>query len=131
RALSRSDLDLTQSDALTAYLDRLRPRVILNTAAWTNVDLAERHPDAVMAINRDVPQQLARWAAAHGASLIHLSTDYVFDGQARRPYTETDPVGPLSVYGRSKAQAEALIVAEGADAYLIRSSWLLGLQAPG
>ncbi len=131
RGLTRRELDLTQGDRLDACLERLQPRLILNTAAWTQVDLAERHPGAVMDINRDVPQQLARWAAAHGAPLIQLSTDYVFDGQARRPYKETDPVRPLSVYGRSKAQAETLILAEAAEAYIVRTSWLLSLQAPG
>lgn len=128
-APTRQELDLVRFDALDAWLRQWRPQLILHTAAWTDVDGAERHAETVMTINRDVPQALAAWAAAYDASLIHLSTDYVFDGQTTRPYVETDPLRALSVYGQSKLEAEQRIQAEKARAYIIRTGWLLGLHA--
>jgi dTDP-4-dehydrorhamnose reductase len=109
-------------------VERYRPTLIINAAAYTAVDRAESEPDAAFAANADAPAHLAEAAAAAGASLIHLSTDYVFDGAKPVPYTEDDAVRPLGVYGASKAAGERAI-RERLDRHVIlRTSWVFGLH---
>ena len=98
-------------------------RVVLHAAAWTDVDGAEAHPQEAAATNVGGTQHAAELAAELGAPLVLFSTDYVFDGQKREPYVESDAPNPLSVYGRTKLQAEA---AAGDEAWIVRSSWLFG-----
>ncbi|MBU0790013.1 MAG: NAD(P)-dependent oxidoreductase, partial [Gammaproteobacteria bacterium] len=108
-ALTHSALDITRPDAIARALDRHHPKVLINAAAYTAVDRAEAEPDRAEAINRDGAAHLATACAQRGIALLHLSTDYVFDGRADSPYTPADAVNPLGQYGRSKAAGEAAI----------------------
>ncbi len=120
----RDDFDLTDQESTLALVRAERPAVIINAAAYTAVDRAESEPEAAYALNRDGPAHLAASAAAVGVPLIHVSTDYVFDGGKSSPWTEDDPVAPLGVYGASKAAGEQA-VRERLDAHLIiRTSWV-------
>ena len=126
--LSHDDLDVTDRDAVRRVMDRYRPPLIINAAAYTAVDRAESEPDAAFAVNADGPAHLAEAAAVAGVSLVHLSTDYVFDGANPAAYTEDDAVRPLGVYGASKA-AGARAVSERLDSHVIlRTSWVFGIH---
>ncbi|MEW9263519.1 dTDP-4-dehydrorhamnose reductase [Kineococcus endophyticus] len=132
--LRRADLDVL--DAPRAREVLAGADVVVNCAAWTAVDLAESDEAAAHAVNADGAGTLARATAAAGARLVHLSTDYVFDGgfdgaldggpEARRPYRVEDPTGPVSAYGRSKLAGEEAVRAEGGDALVVRTAWLYG-----
>ena len=125
-ALTHSALDITRPDAIARALDRHHPKVLINAAAYTAVDRAEAEPDRAEAINRDGAAHLATACAQRGIALLHLSTDYVFDGRADAPYTPADAVNPLGQYGRSKAAGEAAI-RQALPAHLIlRTSWVFG-----
>lgn len=126
----RTDLDPLDAAALSAFLVGHRPAVILNAAGWTDVDGAERDPDGARRLNRDLPAALAQAAADVGARLVHVSTDYVFDGETDRPYVETDPVRPLGVYGVTKLEGEAAVRAAAPDAVIVRTAWLVGPDRP-
>ncbi len=123
-ALARRDLDITDPDAVAATVAAARPDAIVNCAAWTDVDGAEADPDAALRHNGDSMGHLGRTAADAGAHLVHVSTDYVFDGRATRPYVESDPTGPLSAYGRSKLAGERALDLDRAA--VVRASWLFG-----
>jgi len=110
--------------AVAALIDEFAPEVILNAAAWTDVDGAESDSAAAYAANAELPAVLARLAARHDALLVHYSTDYVFDGSAGQPYTEADEPAPGSVYGASKLAGEARIRAADCRALILRTSWL-------
>lgn len=127
---ARSDLDPLDDGVLTAAMARTRPAVILNAAGWTDVDGAERDPEGARRLNRDLPAALAEAAAATGARLIHVSTDYVFDGETDRPYVETDPVRPLGVYGRTKQEGEQAVLVAAPDSVVVRTAWLVGPDRP-
>lgn len=130
-ALPRAELDITDLDALRASVSRARVDVVINCAAYTNVDLAERSREAACAVNGDGAGNVARAAVAAGAWTVHVSSDYVFDGTKRAPYVESDLVGPTSVYGRSKLAGEHA-VAQGAPGShtIVRASWLFGTGGP-
>ncbi len=123
-ARTHAELDLADADALAAAVREIRPRVIVNAAAYTAVDRAEEEPDAAHAINGRAPGILAQEAARIGAVLVHYSTDYVFDGTARVPYREADRTAPLNVYGASKLAGEQAIAATAAHALVFRTSWV-------
>jgi len=125
-ALGRQQADLTQAESLRALLDQHQPQLIVNAAAYTAVDKAELEPDVAHAINAQAPAVLAQWAAAHGAVLVHYSTDYVFDGQSPQPYTEVDVPAPQSVYGQSKWAGERAVQAAGGRHLVFRTSWVVG-----
>jgi dTDP-4-dehydrorhamnose reductase len=128
-ALTRSALDITDPGALAAAIRSERPDVVINCAAWTNVDGAEREFEAALAINGDGAGYVAAAAAAAGAWTLHISSDYVFDGAKSEPYVESDPVGPVSAYGRSKLAGEQAVAAAAPDRHsIIRSSWLFGVH---
>lgn len=127
---ARSDLDPLDVGVLTAAMARTRPAVILNAAGWTDVDGAERDSEGARRLNRDLPAALAEAAAATGARLIHVSTDYVFDGETDRPYVETDPVRPLGVYGRTKREGEQAVLAAAPESVVVRTAWLVGPDRP-
>lgn len=130
-ALARSDLDLTDPAAVERSVGDAAPAVVINCAAWTDVDGAESSPEAALAVNATGAGNLARAAAAHGAWTVHVSTDYVFDGAKREPYVESDAVGPLSAYGRTKLAGEAEVAAAAPERHTIaRSSWLFGTGGP-
>ena len=125
-AFGRQQADLAQAEALRALLDQHQPQLIVNAAAYTAVDKAEQEPDVAHAINAQAPAVLAQWAAAHGAVLVHYSTDYVFDGQSPQPYTEVDVPAPQSVYGQSKWAGERAVQAAGGRHLVFRTSWVVG-----
>jgi dTDP-4-dehydrorhamnose reductase len=127
-AFDRSGLDLADVDAIRATVRALRPRLIVNTAAYTAVDQAEREPEVAEAINARAPAVLAEEAKRLDAVLVHFSTDYVFDGAASMPYGEEAPVRPLNAYGRSKLHGEQAIAAAGAAAITFRTSWVYALR---
>lgn len=116
--------DLSNLDGLAATVRQLTPDVIVNAAAYTAVDKAESDQALAATINAEAPAVLAREAAALGAWLIHYSTDYVFDGSGSQRWEETAPTGPLSVYGRTKLEGEHGILATGAKAVVLRTSWV-------
>lgn len=122
--LGRPDLDLETVRDITAPLSALRPDIIVNAAAFTDVDGAERTPEAAFRVNHDGARRVAESAAALGVPLVHLSTEYVFDGGTDRPYREADPPAPLNVYGRSKHSGEAAVAEVTADHAILRTSWL-------
>jgi dTDP-4-dehydrorhamnose reductase len=103
-AVGRPGLDLCNATSITRAMTDVRPDVIINSAAYTAVDKAESEQDAAFALNRTGAGLLAEEAAKRGAAIVHISTDYVFDGRKALPYVETDAVAPQSVYGRSKLQ---------------------------
>ncbi|MDZ4185462.1 MAG: dTDP-4-dehydrorhamnose reductase [Desulfuromonadales bacterium] len=119
--------DLTDRAQVLAEMTRLQPDVIVNCAAFTNVDGCESQEELATRVNGVGPGYLAEAAQAVGAILVHISTDYVFSGDKGSPYTESNSTGPLSAYGRSKLAGEAAIVASGLSRYFIlRTSWLYG-----
>lgn len=122
--LGRPDLDLETVCDVAAPLSALRPDVIVNAAAFTDVDGAERTPEACFKVNHDGARVVAASAAALGVPLVHLSTEYVFDGASDCPYRETDPTAPLNVYGRSKLSGEVAVAEIAADHAILRTSWL-------
>ena len=117
-----ADFDLPES--LAALVERISPDLVVNAAAWTAVDLAERERDAAFRANAVAPRVLAEACANRGARLVHYSTDYVFDGRGTRPYREDDPTAPRSVYGESKLAGEQAIRASGADHAILRTAWV-------
>ncbi|MGN6189327.1 MAG: dTDP-4-dehydrorhamnose reductase [Conexibacter sp.] len=130
-ALARAELDVTDADTVTRLVSDVAPDAVINCAAWTDVDGAEADPDAAHAANATGAGSLARATAAVEARLIHVSTDYVFDGEraADAPaYVESDATGPRSVYGQSKLAGEQEIAAvDGLSHAIVRSSWLFGV----
>lgn len=123
-APGRAKLDLAAPDSVARAVDAFQPDLIINAGGFTAVDKAESEPEMAFALNRDAPQWLARAAAARGAAMVHISTDYVFDGLARRPYREGDRKAPLSVYGRSKSEGEDAVLAAHPHAVIVRTSWV-------
>lgn len=117
-------LDICQLDQIEAFMSAHSIDIIINAAAYTAVDKAEEDVEAAYRLNRDAVGNLARAAAQHRAYLVHISTDYVFSGEACHPYTEDAPIAPISVYGKSKAEGEMAIQQSGCDATIIRTSWL-------
>jgi dTDP-4-dehydrorhamnose reductase len=126
-AYDHAGLDVTDAHAVEAAIQRARPEAVVNCAAWTDVDGAEAAPEAAHGANCTGAANLARAAAAVNAWTIHVSTDYVFDGTNSAPYVESDPVQPLSVYGRTKLEGERAVASAAPDAHtIVRSSWLFG-----
>jgi dTDP-4-dehydrorhamnose reductase len=125
-ALARADLDITDPAAVAAAVRDARPDTVVNCAAWTDVDGAEADEAAATAVNGDGAGHVAAAAAQAGAHLVHVSSDYVFDGRAREPYTEDAAGGPEGAYGRSKLAGERAVAAAGGSAAIVRSSWLFG-----
>ena len=123
-ALDRSQADLADLPGLQAMLERARPSLILNAAAYTAVDKAESEPELAHRVNALAPGVLADYAATHGALLVHYSTDYVFDGSGESPRDEQAPTGPLSVYGATKLEGEQRIAASGCTHLSLRTSWV-------
>lgn len=119
-----AQLDLSDPAQIHQQVLTLRPRLIINAAAYTAVDQAESEPERAFAINADAPGVLAELAAELAAPLIHYSTDYLFDGSLARPYRETDTPNPLNVYGRSKLAGEQAIARVGGAHLILRTSWV-------
>jgi dTDP-4-dehydrorhamnose reductase len=123
-ALGRPRLDLLHRASIADTIDDVRPDLVVNAAAYTAVDKAESDADAAFAVNRDGAGALAAAAAARGVPIVHLSTEYVFDGSKRGAYVETDVPNPLGVYARSKLEGEAAVAAANPRHLILRTSWL-------
>ena len=120
------ECDLAQSAAIDALLERVKPDIIINPAAYTEVDKAESQPTIAHAVNAQAPKLLARYAARHNIPIIHFSTDYVFDGKKEGPYVEDDEANPKSVYGKTKWLGEESVRKLAAKHIIIRTSWVFG-----
>lgn len=120
----RETFDLTDLSGIDTLIAQSSPSAVINAAAYTAVDRAEREAGAAYALNHDAPAAMARACAARGLPLIHFSTDYVFDGALDRPYVETDSTGPTSVYGASKLAGEQAVTAAGGSAIILRTAWV-------
>ncbi|HEY4047092.1 MAG TPA: dTDP-4-dehydrorhamnose reductase [Acidobacteriaceae bacterium] len=127
-ALGRQECDLSNRGSIQEQVRRVAPQVIINAAAYTAVDQAEKERDLCFAVNAVAPGVLAEEAAKLKAILIHISTDYVFNGEKQGPYVETDLIDPLSVYGASKAAGEAAVAQVGGRYLVLRTSWVYGPQ---
>jgi dTDP-4-dehydrorhamnose reductase len=123
---TRRVLDLAELDVIAATLDAIAPNVIVNAAGFTAVDNAERDHELCHRVNAEATKLIAEWAAKHGALLVHYSSDYVFDGNHKKAYTESDATGPINVYGASKLAGERAIAASGAAHLIFRTSWVYG-----
>ena len=126
-ALAHTDLDITDGAAVARTVRDAAPEAVVNCAAWTDVDGAEADEEEATRVNGTGAGNVARATAEAGAVLVHLSSDYVFDGNGRAPYVESDPVAPLSAYGRSKLAGEREVADAGSRHVIVRSSWLFGL----
>ncbi len=126
RGLDYPQTDITIPAKIFNDFSNYQPELVINAAAYTNVDGAESEPELAMAVNKDGPASLARLCTANKIPLIHISTDYVFDGTKRSLYHETDPISPLGVYGRSKAEGETAVRTILAEHIILRTAWLYG-----
>jgi len=124
--LGSRELDITNADLLTATIERLQPQLIINAAAYTAVDKAESEPERAWAVNCAGVANLGLAAAKLGAPVIHISTDYVFAGDADTPYRETDPTAPAGIYGASKLAGEVELAEHCARHIILRTSWVFG-----
>jgi dTDP-4-dehydrorhamnose reductase len=124
RLAARQDLDLSKPRALAERLSAIEPDLIVNAAAYTAVDKAETEREEAFTVNAAAVEALGEWAVGRNVPVIHFSTDYVFDGDAREPYVETHPLNPLSVYGKSKAEGERLLLGTGAPCLIVRTAWV-------
>jgi len=124
----RPEFDFDAPERIPALLAEIKPRLILNAAAYTAVDKAESEPEAADRANHLGPKLLADYAAAQGIPLIHISTDYVFDGSKRAPYVEDDATGPTGVYGATKLAGEQAVLASGAQAIILRTAWVYAAE---
>lgn len=131
------ELDITDAQEVVSFYERERPEATINCAAWTDVDGAESKREAAYAVNADGAGNLARAAAQVDTPLLHISTDYVFDGTApldgqgrARPYLESDPTGPRSVYGETKLAGERQVLAASPSHTVVRTAWLYGVDGP-
>lgn len=134
--VGRQQLDLSQADAVQTTIEAIRPNIVVNAAAYTAVDKAEAEPDLAYAVNATAPKRMAEAAQKLGIPLIHISTDYVFDGSKNTPYLETDATNPLGEYGKSKRAGEEEILAisdrHSDFQYLIlRTAWVYGAGGKG
>jgi len=129
--VGRQDLDLSQPEQIKQQIAQIKPNIIVNAAAYTAVDRAEKESDLAMAINANAPKAMAMAAQDLGATLVHISTDYIFNGQNHTPYLETDASDPLGVYGKSKLLGETG-VRENCDRHIIlRTAWVYGSRGHG
>ena len=124
--LSRATCDVTDDAVLRKVMDEVDPQVVINAAAYTAVDAAEDDPESADAVNANAPAMLAALCAQRGLRLVHISTDFVFDGRAHRPYAPGANASPLGVYGASKWRGEQAVLASGASHAVVRTSWVYG-----
>jgi dTDP-4-dehydrorhamnose reductase len=127
-ALDAPEIDVSDRASICRLVQEMRPAAVLNATAYTAVDRAESEPELALVVNGSAPGYLAEAAASVGAALVHISTDYVFDGAKGSPYIETDAPNPLSVYGRSKWAGEQAIVQVDGAYIILRTSWLYSLR---
>ena len=125
---SDREVDISDPTSLRKFIDGKQMEYVINCAAYTAVDLAEKESDAAFLINTAGAQNLAKLTKEINSQLIHISTDYVFDGASTRPYNTSDATSPISAYGRSKSEGEKAILNENTDAVIIRTAWLYGMM---
>jgi dTDP-4-dehydrorhamnose reductase len=126
-AVAREDAEVTDAAAVSAAVAGTRPDAVINCAAWTDVDGAEEHEQEALAVNADGARNVAAAAAEAGAAVLYPSTDYVFDGEKPEPYVESDPVAPLSAYGRTKLAGETATAEANPRHQVVRTQWLFGV----
>ena len=126
-AFKRQELDITQPNQVNTIVAKASPSLVVNAAGYTNVDKAEAEADLAFEVNKIAPAYLARCCADRNIALLHISSDYVFDGIKGKPYHETDPIAPLGIYGQSKAQGEVAIRSVLKNHIILRTSWLYGV----
>jgi len=122
------ELDITDKTQVKHWLEKFRPSFVVNAAAYTNVDKAETEQNLAFAVNRDGPANLAEICALFKVPLIHISTDFVFDGKKSSPYIESDPIFPLSLYGKSKQEGENEVRSRLKNHIILRTAWLYGVH---
>lgn len=122
--IGRPEFDFDRPESILEALARYRPSAIVNAAAWTAVDLAESHEIEAKAANQTGPEIIARYCREARVPFIHVSTDYVFSGNKGAPYEESDPIAPCTVYGRTKADGEAAVMAANPESVILRTSWV-------
>jgi len=127
---NHAELDLSKPDEIRQKIDNLEFDLVINAAAFTNVDLCETEKDQAFAVNADAPRLLAEICRGKSVKLIHISTDYVFDGEKRHPYSEDDAAKPISIYGESKRAGEKLVLQASNRHLVIRVSWVFGPDRP-
>jgi dTDP-4-dehydrorhamnose reductase len=127
-ALDRTTLDITDQSAVSKTVSGSMVSLVVNAAAYTAVDQAESEPEVAFSVNRDGPAYLASACAEAGIPLIHISTDFVFDGKKEGPYLESDQISPLNVYGKSKAAGETAVSERLREHIILRTSWVYGVQ---
>jgi dTDP-4-dehydrorhamnose reductase len=125
-ALERRDLDITDADHVERVVAAAEPAAVINCAAYTDVDGAETHEALALRVNGEGAGHVARAAAAAQARVVHVSTDYVFDGANREPWVESDPVAPLQAYGRTKLAGEHAVAEANTEHAIVRTAWLFG-----
>lgn len=130
-AVGRDRLDLSQPDQIPDVVEAIQPDLIVNCAAYTAVDKAETEVELAHTVNAIAPGTLAKTAANLGATLLHISTDYVFDGSQSRPYVETDTTNPIGEYGKSKFAGEMAILQTGFPHIILRTAWVYGVGGTG
>jgi dTDP-4-dehydrorhamnose reductase len=126
--IDREELDITDEKAVHKFINDFKPDVIMHNAAWTAVDKAEQMPEAVYAVNALGPKYIAEACKEVNAAMFYISTDYVFDGKGDEPFEVNDPKNGLSVYGKTKAQGEDFVTAALKKFFIIRISWVFGLN---
>jgi dTDP-4-dehydrorhamnose reductase len=119
-------MDLADAKSICRFISETKPHWIVNAGAYTAVDKAESEPDLAYAINKEAVAAMGSAARSIGATVLHFSTDYVFNGEGSLPYRESDPTGPLAVYGASKLAGEQALLESGANALIFRTSWVYG-----
>jgi dTDP-4-dehydrorhamnose reductase len=129
-AVPHADLDVTDPDRVANAVAEIAPRAVVNCTGFTDVDGAESREQDAMRVNGDAPGHIARAAANAGARIVHVSTDYVFDGAKGEPWLESDPVAPLQSYGRTKLAGERAVAESGAEHAIVRTAWLFGAGGP-
>jgi len=117
-------LDLSNLTSISNTLDRIQPQIIINCAAYTAVDKAETETELADVLNHQAVGVLAQWSANHDCRLVHVSTDYVFDGKSSKALTEEAPTGPINIYGQTKLAGEQACLRENPDAIVVRTSWV-------
>lgn len=123
-AVDRSQVDLLKLNTLEKTIEDFSPDILINAAAFTNVDRAECEPDNARVINALAPSLMAQWASSRGVLFIHFSTDFVFDGEKRIPYLESDIPRPINVYGKTKLEGEQEVLNAGGSFFIFRTGWL-------
>ncbi len=127
-ALDYPEADFEKPRDVIKVVNQAKPDLIVNAAAYTNVDKAEEEPAKARLINADTPGEIAKWCKVHNAVLIHYSTDYVFDGTKGSPYAEEDKANPLNVYGKTKLEGEIAVQQSGAPYLILRTAWVYSMR---